>query len=137
MTTTPTTLIGGISAAFALLSAASPFAQTAAPTDAGALEKYDKNKNGILDAAERAEKANDESKESGTITLSPFEVTTDKDVGYAAGNTLSGGGGALNFGRHIQHKPAPLTSHYLSLMDRMGVQGADRFADSTGRLANI
>ncbi len=27
----------------------------------------------------------------GTVMLTPFEVTTDKDVGYAAGNTLSGG----------------------------------------------
>jgi len=26
-----------------------------------------------------------------TITLTPFEVSTSKDVGYAAGNTLSGG----------------------------------------------
>ncbi len=31
------------------------------------------------------------SKASETIVLTPFQVSTDKDVGYAAGNTLSGG----------------------------------------------
>ena len=62
----------------------------AAPT-AAELAKYDKNKNGVLDPAELAQKANDEAREAGTITLTPFEVSTNKDVGYAAGNTLSGG----------------------------------------------
>ncbi len=47
------------------------------------------------------------------------------------------GGGALNPGRYIQHQPASITNLYLSLMDRMGVKGMDRFGDSTGRLANI
>jgi hypothetical protein len=54
------------------------------------LAKYDKNKNGVLDAGERAQMEADEDK-SGAIVLSPFEVTTSKDRGYAAGNTLSGG----------------------------------------------
>ena len=66
------------------------FGQTTAPTPSATdLAKYDKNKNGILDPDEIAQKARDESGE--TITLSPFEVTTTKDRGYAAGNTLSGG----------------------------------------------
>jgi iron complex outermembrane recepter protein len=58
-----------------------------------ALAKYDKNKNGVLDPAELAQQAADEAveKDKGTITLSPFEVSTEKDVGYAASNTLSGG----------------------------------------------
>src|SRR4051812_2035795 len=30
-------------------------------------------------------------KTNETIVLTPFQVSTDKDVGYAAGNTLSGG----------------------------------------------
>lgn len=77
--------------ALALASAASMFAQVASPTDAATLAKYDKNKNGVLDPSELAQKASDEAKAAGTILLTPFEVSTDKDVGYAAGNTLSGG----------------------------------------------
>jgi len=65
-------------------------AQTPAASAAD-LAKYDKNKNGVLDAAELAQKASDESKEKDTILMTPFEVSTEKDVGYAAGNTLSGG----------------------------------------------
>jgi hypothetical protein len=48
-----------------------------------------------------------------------------------------GGGGVLDTGRYVQHQPAPLTNLYLSLMDRMGAKGVERFGDSTGRLANI
>ncbi len=48
-----------------------------------------------------------------------------------------GGGGLLSPGRFVQHDPANLTNLYLSLIDRMGVSGLDRFGDSTGRLANI
>jgi outer membrane receptor protein involved in Fe transport len=55
------------------------------------LAKYDQNKNGILDPAELEEMRADESKANAAIVLTPFEVSTSKDVGYAAGNTLSGG----------------------------------------------
>ena len=47
------------------------------------------------------------------------------------------GGGVLEAGRYVKHEPAPLTNLYLSLMDRMGAKGVERFGDSTGRLANI
>ena len=47
------------------------------------------------------------------------------------------GGGALTSGRYVQHQPANLTNLYLSLLDRMGVKGVERFGDSTGRLQNI
>jgi hypothetical protein len=30
-----------------------------------------------------------------------------------------------------------MTNLYLSMLDRLGVQGVDRFGDSTGRLDNI
>jgi iron complex outermembrane recepter protein len=63
-------------------------AQTAPAPTAADLAKYDTNKNGALDPAELAQKAADQ---SNTVVLSPFEVSTEKDVGYAAGNTLSGG----------------------------------------------
>jgi hypothetical protein len=47
------------------------------------------------------------------------------------------GGGTLQQGRYIQNKSQPVTNLYLSLMDRMGVEGVTRHGDSTGRLANI
>ncbi|MEO7414976.1 MAG: TonB-dependent receptor plug domain-containing protein [Opitutaceae bacterium] len=65
-------------------------APTAAST-AENLAKYDRNKNGVLDPAELQQMQADEAKSGDAIKLSPFEVSTDKDVGYAAGNTLSGG----------------------------------------------
>ena len=91
MTTTPTSLARGISVALALAIGTSLFAQAIAPIDAATLAKYDKNKNGVLDPAELTQKIADEAKENGTVTLTPFQVSTNKDVGYAAGNTLSGG----------------------------------------------
>ncbi|MEO6569376.1 MAG: TonB-dependent receptor plug domain-containing protein, partial [Opitutaceae bacterium] len=59
--------------------------------DAVTLAKYDKNKNGVLDPAEVDQMRADEAKLGDAIKLTPFEVSTSKDVGYAAGNTLSGG----------------------------------------------
>jgi uncharacterized protein DUF1552 len=47
------------------------------------------------------------------------------------------GGGLLTPGRYIQNKSAPVTNLYLNLMDRMGVEGVQRFGDSTGRLSTI
>src|SRR5581483_6680275 len=52
--------------------------------------KYDKNKDGVLDADEYAAMQADEER-NGTLVLTPFQVSTNKDNGYAAGNTLSGG----------------------------------------------
>ena len=75
---------------------ASLFAQTAPaaspakriPTPAE-LRKYDLNANGVLDAVEQAAFEAGESRTP--IVLSPFEVNTSQDRGYAAANTLSGG----------------------------------------------
>jgi len=66
------------------------------PTTASAptpieLAKYDKNGNGVLDPAELAEQRADNANGDATVMLTPFEVSTNKDVGYAAGNTVSGG----------------------------------------------
>ena len=47
------------------------------------------------------------------------------------------GGGALTPGRYVKHGSRPATNLFLSLADRMGLQGLERFGDSTGRLANI
>ena len=48
-----------------------------------------------------------------------------------------GGGGSLTPGRYVQHGARPACNLFLSLADRLGVQGLERFGDSTGRLANL
>lgn len=51
---------------------------------------------------------------------------------------LSGkGGGTLKPGRYVQHDSKPAANLFLSLADRLGVQGLKTFGDSTGRLENI
>lgn len=76
-----------------------PFAQSqTAPAPAATkriptpveLKQYDQNGNGVLDADEQAAFESGE-KGDGAVVLTPFEVSTAKDRGYAAGNTLSGG----------------------------------------------
>jgi iron complex outermembrane recepter protein len=76
-----------------IIAAAQVYGQAAAPAPATppspeTLARYDVNKNGVLDPSELAQKASDD---AATVVLSPFEVSTARDVGYAAGNTLSGG----------------------------------------------
>jgi hypothetical protein len=74
--------------------------QAPAPT-ATQVAKYDANKNGRLDPEEIAAMQADEAKASGAVAsggtsssdvlkLSPFTVSTDKDSGYYAQNTLFG-----------------------------------------------
>ena len=48
-----------------------------------------------------------------------------------------GGGGSLTPGRFVKHGGKPTTNLFLSMADRMGVQGLERFGDSTGRLENV
>jgi hypothetical protein len=47
------------------------------------------------------------------------------------------GGGTLTPGRFIKHGAKPASNLFLSLADRMGATGLERFGDSSGRLANI
>jgi hypothetical protein len=47
------------------------------------------------------------------------------------------GGGTLNAGRYVKQPDQPIANLYLSMMDRVGVKNADRFGDSTNRLADI
>jgi outer membrane receptor protein involved in Fe transport len=79
-------------------------AQQVAPKspDAKTLAKYDKNKNGKLDADELATLQADEAKDAkapatspatnsgDVVTMSPFTVDASDDKGYSASNTLSG-----------------------------------------------
>ena len=75
-------------------------AQSAAQ-DAKNLAKYDKNMNGRLDPDELAAMQADEAKMAASVAtnsaggekaieLTPFQVTTSKDTGYFAENTLAG-----------------------------------------------
>jgi hypothetical protein len=48
-----------------------------------------------------------------------------------------GGGGALTPGRFVDFKGKPTTNLFLSMADRMGISGLERFGDSTGRLGAI
>ena len=48
-----------------------------------------------------------------------------------------GGGGTLMPGRFVKHGAKPASNLFLSMADRMGVRGLERFGDSTARLANI
>ena len=49
------------------------------------LTKYDKNANGVLEADEQA--AFEAGEKGDLIMLTPFEVNTSQDKGYAAANT--------------------------------------------------
>ena len=48
------------------------------------------------------------------------------------------GGGTITPGRHVQYAgETPMNNLFLSMLDRMGVQGVDEFGDSTGRLDQL
>ena len=47
------------------------------------------------------------------------------------------GGGTLSAGRYVKHGSVPTSNLFLSMADRMGVTGLERFGDSTGRLKNV
>jgi hypothetical protein len=46
-------------------------------------------------------------------------------------------GGKLKSGRYLKTEPTPLTNLFLSMADKMGVEGIERHGDSTGRLAGV
>lgn len=48
-----------------------------------------------------------------------------------------GGGGTLTTGRYVRYNSQPMCNLFLSMLDRMGVQGVERFGDSTGRLEGL
>lgn len=48
-----------------------------------------------------------------------------------------GGGGTLQPGRFVKVGGKPMTNMLLSMADRMGATGVERFGDSTGRVSNI
>jgi hypothetical protein len=47
------------------------------------------------------------------------------------------GGGTLTPGRFVQHVSKPMTNLFLTMSDKLGVSGIERFGDSTGRLVNV
>ena len=48
-----------------------------------------------------------------------------------------GGGGGLAPGRFTKYNGKPATNLFLSMADRMGIEGLERFGDSTGRLGSV
>ncbi len=48
-----------------------------------------------------------------------------------------GGGGTLTPGRYVQHGSRPMSNLFLSMAERMGIQGFQKFGDSDGRLENV
>ncbi|MBV9123684.1 MAG: DUF1552 domain-containing protein, partial [Planctomycetes bacterium] len=48
-----------------------------------------------------------------------------------------GGGGSLVPGRYLKLSPTPMSNLFLSMADRLGVQGLERFGDSTGRVTAL
>lgn len=48
-----------------------------------------------------------------------------------------GGGGQLITERYVQAGAVPMSNFLLSMADRMGVKGLERFGDSTGRLDTV
>ncbi|MBI2947734.1 MAG: DUF1552 domain-containing protein [Verrucomicrobia bacterium] len=48
-----------------------------------------------------------------------------------------GGGGTITPGRFTKMGGVPITNLYLSMIDRMGVQGVEKHGDSTGRVEGI
>lgn len=47
------------------------------------------------------------------------------------------GGGTLHGGRYVKHGSKPATNLFLSMADRMGVHGLEKFGDSTGQLEEV
>jgi hypothetical protein len=47
------------------------------------------------------------------------------------------GGGTLTTGRYVRVNSQPMCNLFLSMIDRMGVRGVERFGDSTGRLEGL
>lgn len=73
----------------ALLSSGSAQTAPAKSPSAADLAKYDRNKNGVLDADEAA--ALEADSKDGAVVMNPFQVSTEKDTGYVAANSLAGG----------------------------------------------
>jgi hypothetical protein len=47
------------------------------------------------------------------------------------------GGGALKPGRFVKHGNVPTTNLFLTMADKIGVKGLEKFGDSTGRVSDV
>ena len=109
-------------------------AQTAAPasTDPAALARWDRNKNGRLDADELAAKQAEEARAGDSVLLTPFEVKTDAFDTYEATNTNSITGTNTALGK------TPLDAKVFNrqLMDEMGVVDMTEMLSKLGGLGS-
>jgi Protein of unknown function (DUF1552) len=46
-------------------------------------------------------------------------------------------GGALSTGRYVKYKSKPMSNLFLTMLDRLGIDGVPRHGDSTGRLEGV
>lgn len=130
---------GAISAlALACASPVSAQVASAASPTAAQLARYDQNKDGVLDAAERAalqadenqaasviaaDKPADGTKSGDPIALTPFEVVTERDRGFLATNA----GTATKLGLDLKDLAAPysvMTGEFLKALNITNIEQA-------------
>lgn len=57
--------------------------------------------------------------------------------GHSPKSTGKTGLDVKNARRYVRFNSEPMCNLYLSMLDRMGVRGVERFGDSTGRLQGL
>ncbi|MEO7414754.1 MAG: TonB-dependent receptor plug domain-containing protein, partial [Opitutaceae bacterium] len=120
-------LAGVLGALLPSLQAQTAPAATRVPT-AAERAKYDRNGNGVLEADEQA--AFEAGEKSDAIVLTPFEVNTSQDRGYAAGNTLAGG----RINTPLDLSPSSIQVINKEFMDDFGITD---FADAAKWTMNV
>jgi outer membrane receptor protein involved in Fe transport len=105
--------------------------EPAAPSP-GDLARYDRNRDGRLDAEELAAKASADALAAGAVTLTPFEVSADAFDTYEATNTNSITGTNTPLGK------TPLDAKVFNrqLMDEMGVVDMTEMLSKLGGLGS-
>jgi outer membrane receptor protein involved in Fe transport len=114
--------------AWPLAAQVAPPPQPRTPT-AQQLARYDLNKNGVLDPEELAALEADEARGSGgtdeTVTLSPFIISTERDTGWSANETLS----ATRTKQALKDVPVNIDAITSDFMEDLGLYTADEVAN--------
>ena len=79
----------------------------------------------LVIATGRAQQASASSQQDDTIQLSPFTVSVDKDTGYQAVDTLSGGRTAIN----LLANPGDVSVLTRDFLDDIGALGMSDISD--------
>lgn len=125
-------ILAGTALFLCAASAQTTSSESAAPApavSAAQRARYDANGNGVLDPAELSALRADEAKAASaavvrtdaspddTVTLSPFEVRTEKDDGFSAANA----GTATRLALEMKDVPAPYSVMTRELIDALGI----------------